>query len=39
MTDTSLDLSELGLDEWGVLALAVVFDQDFVRFIAAVFGY
>lgn len=39
MTNTSLDFGKLGLDECCVLALTVVFDQDFVSFVAAIFGY
>jgi len=39
MADTSLDFGELSLNECCVFALAVVFDQDFVSFIAAVLGY
>ena len=36
MTDTSLNLGEFGLDEDSILTLAVVFDQDFMSFVAAI---
>ena len=37
VADTGLDLGKFGLNEDSVLTLAMVFNQDFMSFVAAVF--